>query len=73
MEVSYSEVDEFNNKKPTMTNVDKFSCEDTNNKESFVLKEKINKCRTLRLLMRKFYDLYGRVIVYDIKIKGRKV
>ena len=42
MEISYSEVDEFDNKKPTMTNVDKFSCEDSNNKERFVLKEKIN-------------------------------
>ena len=72
MEISYSEVDEFENKKPNMKNVETFSMEDSNVQEKLVLKESIKNCKTLRILMRKFYDLYGRVIIYDMKVKGSK-
>ena len=72
MEISYSEIDEFENKKPNMKNVETFSMEDSNVQEKFIFKETIKVCRTLRILMRKFYDLYGRVIIYDMKVKGTK-
>lgn len=72
MEISYSEIDEFENKKPNMKNVETFSMGDSNVQEKFVFKEAIKACRTLRISMRKFYDLYGRVIIYDMKVKGTK-
>ena len=54
-----------------MKNVETFSMEDSNVQEKFIFKETIKVCRTLRILMRKFYDLYGRVIIYDMKVKGK--
>jgi hypothetical protein len=70
MEVGYSENDEFENKTPKLTKVETFVVDNSNNKQVFKLTESINKCKTLRLLMKTFNDLYGRIIVYDLQIKG---
>ena len=70
MEVSYSENDEFENKTPKLTKAETFVIDNSNNKQIFKLTEPIKKCKTLRLLMKTFNDLYGRIIVYDLQIKG---
>ncbi len=33
---------------------------------------KINNCKSLKMLIKSSYDLYGRVIIYDLKILGNK-
>jgi hypothetical protein len=70
MEVGYSENDEFENKTPKLTKGETFVVDNSNNKQVFKLTESINKCKTIRLLMKTFNDLYGRIIVYDLQIKG---
>ncbi len=48
-----------------------FYLEDKN--ENQLLNVQIETCQSLKLLMKHFYDLYGRVIVYDLKVFGRKI
>jgi hypothetical protein len=54
-----------------MTSATTFYLEDTNEKQLLTLE--IEKCQSLKLLMKSFYDLYGRVIVYDLKVLGLKI
>lgn len=73
MEVGYSENDEFENKTPKIIQIETFVVENTSNKQIFQLKENIKQCKTIRLLMKTFNDLYGRIIVYDLQIKGKNI
>lgn len=73
IELAYSESDEFENKKPNLTKTETISIEDKSEAQKIILTKPINNCKTLRILMRKFYDLYGRVIIYDMKIFGKKI
>ncbi len=45
--------------------------EDNNNIQT--LQVNIEKCQTLKLMMKTFFDFYGRVIVYDLKILGKNI
>jgi len=45
--------------------------DDKNEKQ--VLPLKIAKCQSLKFLIKSFYDFYGRVIIYDLKVFGRKL
>lgn len=72
IELSFSEEDQFENKKPTLTKGESFEVENSNNEQKFVLQQPIQKCRTLKLFMKQFYDLYGRIMVYDLKVLGTK-
>ena len=71
VEVSFSEKYEFSNKKPEMSYYKTYFLEDKN--ETQKMEVSINNCRSLKLLMKSFYDFYGRVIVYDMKVVGRKI
>jgi hypothetical protein len=51
-----------------MTSATTFYLEDSNEKQFLNLE--IDTCKSLKLLMKSFYDLYGRVIVYDLKVNG---
>ncbi len=51
-----------------MTSATTFYLEDSNEKQFLNLE--IDTCQSLKLLMKSFYDLYGRVIVYDLKVIG---
>jgi hypothetical protein len=68
VEVSYCLNNEFNNKKPVMTMGNTFYLDDTNEKQKMSIE--IEKCQSLKFSMKSFYDLYGRVIVYDLKVYG---
>ena len=74
VEISVSEKDEFNNKKPELISIKIFDISNTNEMHKLVLDEndaeKCNNVRTVKLSMKKFWDPFGRVIVYDLKIKG---
>ena len=74
VEISVSEKDEFNNKKPDLIYIKTFNIPNTNEIHKLVLDEndaeKCNNVRTVKLSMKKFWDPFGRVIVYDLKIKG---
>ena len=76
IEMSVSQIDEYNNKKPILTPVKTFIIPDLNETHKLILNdeeiEKCSKVRTVKFLMKKFYDSFGRVIVYDLKIKGWK-
>jgi hypothetical protein len=50
-----------------LINYKTFALIDTNDKQDIKLDPTIS-ARTLKLTMRSFYDLYGRVIVYDLKL-----
>jgi hypothetical protein len=71
VEVSYCEKNEFSNKKPEMTVSGSYYLDDKNEKQ--IMEAKIAKCQSLKLLMKSFYDFYGRVIIYDLKVFGRKL
>lgn len=51
-----------------MTFSKNFYLEDSNEKQ--ILNLEIDACQSLKLLMKSFYDLYGRVIIYDLKVLG---
>ena len=74
VEISVSEKDEFNKKKPDLISIKIFDISNTNEMHKLVLDEndaeKCNNVRTVKLSMKKFWDPFGRVIVYDLKIKG---
>ena len=74
VEISVSEKDEFNNKKPDLIYIKTFDIPYTNEIHKLFLDEneaeKCNNVRTVKLSMKKFWDPFGRVIVYDLKIKG---
>ena len=74
--MSVSNIDEYNNKKPLLTPIKTFYIPDSNEIHKLILNdEEIEKCsnvRTVKFLMKKFYDSFGRIIVYDLKIKGFK-
>ena len=76
VEMSISEKDEFNNKKPELIPIKTFIIPNTNEIHKLILdeidSEKCNNVRTVKLLMKKFCDPFGRIIVYDLKIKGMK-
>ena len=76
LEISISENDEFINKKPNLIPIKTFNILNINETQKIILDEnEIDKCnnvRTVKFLMKKFCDPYGRVIVYDLKIKGMK-
>ena len=76
IEMSISQIDEYNNKKPLLTPIKTFYIPDSNEIHKLILNdEEIEKCsnvRTVKFLMKKFYDSFGRIIVYDLKIKGFK-
>ena len=76
IEMSVSNIDEYNNKKPLLTPIKTFYIPDSNEIHKLILNdEEMEKCsnvRTVKFLMKKFYDSFGRIIVYDLKIKGFK-
>lgn len=72
IEVGISENDEFNNKKPQLEKIKNFNIEDSNKCQILKFDNEIKNVMSIRLLMKKFNDLYGRVIVYELKILGKK-
>ena len=76
IEMSISEIDEYNNKKPILIPIKTFTIPDSNETHKLILSdeesEKCSKVKTVKFLMKKFYDSFGRIIVYDLKIKGFK-
>ena len=76
IEMSISENDEFNNKKPNLTPIKTFCLPETNGMHRLILdeieSEKCKNIKTVKFYMKKFSDPFGRVIVYDLKIKGFK-
>ena len=76
IEMSVSDIDEYTNKKPVLTPIKTFNIPDSNEIHKLILNEeemeKCSKVRTVKFLMKKFYDSFGRIIVYDLKIKGFK-
>ena len=76
IEMSISQNDEYNNKKPNLIPIKTFIIPDSNETHRLILNdEEMEKCtdiRTVKFLMKKFYDSFGRIIVYDLKIKGFK-
>ena len=76
IEMSISEIDEYDNKKPILNPIKTFSITDSNEIHNLILSdeesEKCSKVRTVKFFMKKFYDSFGRIIVYDLKIKGFK-
>ena len=76
IEMSVSKEDEYENKKPVLTPIKIFNISDSNETHKLILTdEEMEKCsniKTVKFLMKKFYDSFGRVIVYDLKIKGFK-
>ena len=74
--MSVSKEDEYENKKPVLTPIKIFNIPDSNETHKLILTdEEMEKCsniKTVKFLMKKFYDSFGRVIVYDLKIKGFK-
>ena len=72
IEVGISENDEFNNKKPQLEKIKNFNIEDSNKCKILKFDNEIKNVMSIRLLMKKFNDLYGRVIVYELKILGKK-
>ena len=73
IEIGYSDEDEFENKKPNLVKYETINLEDSADQQKLILKNPIPKCKTIRLLMKKFYDLYGRIIIYDLKVKGNNI
>ena len=76
IEMSVSDIDEYTNKKPVLTPIKTFNIPDSNEIHKLILNEeemeKCSKVRAVKFLMKKFYDSFGRIIVYDLKIKGFK-
>ena len=74
IEMSISDIDEYNNKKPELKLIKTFNIPDSNETHVLLLnEEEMKECsnvRTVKFLMKKFYDSFGRIIVYDLKIKG---
>jgi hypothetical protein len=71
VEIQYSETNEFTNKKPVLNTNKTVFLEDKNDKQ--IIEVEILNCQTIKLLIKSFYDLYGRVIIYDLKFLGKKV
>ena len=75
IEMSISDNDEYNNKKPNLIFIKTFNITNTNENVLILDENEAGKCnnvRTVKFLMKKFCDPFGRVIVYDLKIKGMK-
>ena len=76
IEISISQTDEYNNKKPALTQIKTFGVPNSNGTHKFTLgEEEMKKCssvKTVKFFMKKFNDPFGRIIVYDLKIKGSK-
>ena len=76
IEMYISENDEYNNKKPNLNLIKTFSLLETNGIHKLILdeneSEKCKNIKTVKFYMKKFSDPFGRVIVYDLKIKGFK-
>ena len=76
IEMSISQTDEYNNKKPVLTQIKTFDVPNSNETHKFTLEEEdMKNCsgiKTVKFLMKKFNDPFGRIIVYDLKIKGSK-
>ena len=75
IEMSISENDESNNKKPNLIFIKTFNITNTNENVLILDENEAGKCnnvRTVKFLMKKFCDPFGRVIIYDLKIKGMK-
>ena len=76
IEMSVSQIDEYDNKKPVLNPIKTFNIPDSNETHKLILtEEEMEKCsniKTVKFLMKKFYDSFGRIIVYDLKIKGFK-
>ena len=72
IEIGVSENDEYNNKKPQLEKIKNFDIEDNNKTQILKFDNPIKNIKSIRLLMKKFNDLYGRIIVYEFKILGNK-
>ena len=76
IEMSISQTDEYDNKKPVLTQIKTFDVSKSNGTDKLTLnEEEMKKClsvKTVKFLMKKFNDPFGRIIVYDLKIKGTK-
>ena len=76
IEMSISENDESNNKKPNLIPIKTFIIQNKNETHQLFLDEieaeKCNNVKTVKFFMKKFCDPFGRVIIYDLKIKGMK-
>ena len=74
--MSISKTDEYNNKKPVLTQIKTFDVPNSNGTHKFTLgEEEVKKCssvKTVKFFMKKFNDPFGRIIVYDLRIKGSK-
>ena len=70
IEIYISENNEFENKKPSMKLIKIFEVIDTNNEQIFLFDNYVEGVQTIRILCKKFVDLYGRIIVYNLKVKG---
>ena len=70
MDICYSENNQFTSKKPELNLHNNYFLEDKNDKQ--IMEMKINNCKSLKMLIKSSYDLYGRVIIYDLKILGNK-
>ena len=73
IELYSSDEDQYECKKLNLNKITSFQINDDDNQKILKLPQKIDKCKTIKLLMKSFYDLYGRVIVYDLKVKGYKL
>jgi hypothetical protein len=60
------------NKKPEMTVFKTYFFDDKNEKQTIEIIPVIEKCQSLKLLIKSFYDFYGRVIIYDLKVFGKQ-
>ena len=76
IEMSISENDESNNKKSNLIPIKTFIIQNKNETHQLFLDEieaeKCNNVKTVKFFMKKFCDPFGRVIIYDLKIKGMK-
>jgi hypothetical protein len=70
IEIYVSENNEFENKKPSMKMIKIFEVLDTNKEQNFLFDNYVEGVQTIRILCKKFFDLYGRIIVYNLKVKG---
>ena len=72
IEIDVSENDEFHNKKPQFKKIKNFDIIDNNKMQILKFDDYTKNVQSIRLLMKKFNDLFGRIIVYDLKILGKK-
>ena len=70
IEIYVSENNEFENKKPSMKMIKNFEVLDSNKEQIFLFDNYIEGIQTIKILCKKFVDLYGRIIVYNLKVKG---